>query len=580
MSTKKLSEIYSSNPADAFNGAEIIEVTQGGVTKGGTIQQVADFIVVALNEVVAGPASATDSHFAQFDGATGKVLKDGGLSLDIDGSMAANSDSKVPSQKAVKTAIAQAIADLVSSSPTTLDTLNELAAALGNDANFAATMTTALGLKAPLNSPGLTGTPTAPTATAGTSTTQIATTAFVQAAVSAAGGGTVVSVDITPPPAGITASGGPITSFGSITLALANDLAGLEALSGTGVPIRTATDTWSQLEVDTDTNLTANSDSRLATQKAVKAYADALVGANDAMVYKGVIDCSSNPNYPAANQGDTYRVSVAGKIGGASGVNVEVADILMCLTDGTPAGTQASVGANWTIIQANIDGAVIGPASATDNRVAVFDGSTGKLIKDSGLTLSGSNTGDQTITLTGDVTGSGTGSFAATVANDAISNAKLANMANATIKGRTTAGTGDPEDLTAAQAAAILGQNVRPKETIYIACSDETTALTAGTAKVTFRMPYAFTLTEVRASLTTAQTSGNIFTINVKEAGTTIFSTKPTIDNTEKSTTTAATAAVISDTSLADDAEITVDIDQIGDGTAKGLKVMLIGYRA
>lgn len=71
-------------------------------------------------------------------------------------------------------------------------------------------------------------------------------------------------------------------------------------------------------------------------------------------------------------------------------------------------------------------------------------------------TNSGVNTGDQTITLTGDVGGSGTGSFAATIAADAVSNAKLANMATATFKGRTTAGTGDPEDLTVAQAKALL----------------------------------------------------------------------------------------------------------------------------
>ena len=72
------------------------------------------------------------------------------------------------------------------------------------------------------------------------------------------------------------------------------------------------------------------------------------------------------------------------------------------------------------------------------------------------LGLTGTNSGDQTITLTGDVTGSGTGSFTATVANDAITNAKLANMATATFKGRTTAGTGDPEDLTATQATSLL----------------------------------------------------------------------------------------------------------------------------
>lgn len=114
---------------------------------------------------------------------------------------------------------------------------------------------------------------------------------------------------------------------------------------------------------------------------------------------------------------------------------------------------------------------------------------------------------------------------------------------------------------------------------IIVAASDETTALTTGSAKATFRMPYAFTVTGVRASLTTAQTSGSIFTVDINEGGTSILSTKLTIDNTEKTSTTAATPTVVSDANLADDAEITIDIDQVGDGTAKGLKVTLIGYQ-
>lgn len=206
-----------------------------------------------------------------------------------------------------------------------------------------------------------------------------------------AGAGTVTSVGVTAPASGITVSGGPVTTAGSITLALANDLAALEALASTGVPNRTGADTWTQLAVDSSTALGA-SNTTLPTQGAVKGYVDA------------------------------KRVQV-----------------------------------------------------------------------------------------------------------------------------------------------------------IPIACSDETTALTAGTAKVTFRMPFAFTLTAVRASLTTAQTSGAVFTVDINEAGVSILSTKLTIDNTEKSSVTAATAPVMSDTALADDAEITIDIDQVGDGTAKGLKVYLIG---
>jgi hypothetical protein len=115
---------------------------------------------------------------------------------------------------------------------------------------------------------------------------------------------------------------------------------------------------------------------------------------------------------------------------------------------------------------------------------------------------------------------------------------------------------------------------------LVVAASDESTALTTGTAKITFRMPRAVTLTAVRASLTTAQASGNIFTVDINEAGTSILSTKLTIDNTEKTSTTAVTPPVISDTALADDAEMTIDIDQIGNGTATGLKVTLIGTRA
>lgn len=90
--------------------------------------------------------------------------------------------------------VSTAVADLVDSAPTTLDTLNELAAALGDDPNFATTVTDSIALKAPLASPALTGTPTAPTATSGTNTTQLATTAFVQSAVGAAGGGDVSKV--------------------------------------------------------------------------------------------------------------------------------------------------------------------------------------------------------------------------------------------------------------------------------------------------------------------------------------------------------------------------------------------------
>lgn len=112
---------------------------------------------------------------------------------------------------------------------------------------------------------------------------------------------------------------------------------------------------------------------------------------------------------------------------------------------------------------------------------------------------------------------------------------------------------------------------------IPLVCSDETTPLTTGLNKFVIRLPFAMELLEVRASLTTAQATGSIFTVDINENGASILSTKLTIDNTEKTSTTATTPPVISDTALADDAEISVDIDQVGDGTATGLKVWLIG---
>jgi len=113
-----------------------------------------------------------------------------------------------------------------------------------------------------------------------------------------------------------------------------------------------------------------------------------------------------------------------------------------------------------------------------------------------------------------------------------------------------------------------------------IACSDETTALTTGTAKVTFRMPYAYTLDSVRASLTGAGGSSGTTTIDINEAGSTILSTKITIDYGDLTSVGASAAPVISDSGLGDNAQMTIDIDAVtGDADETGLKVYLIGNK-
>jgi len=153
-------------------------------------------------------------------------------------------------------------------------------------------------------------------------------------------------------------------------------------------------------------------------------------------------------------------------------------------------------------------------------------------------------------------------------ASAAIAYSKL-NLSSSIVSGDIVDGTIALADIsTAAKTEALI-----------FAVSDETTALTAGTSAGVFRMPYGFTLTAVRASVTTAGT-GSVITVDINESGTSILSTKLTIDATEKTSTTAATAAVISDTALADDAEITIDIDTVDSGgVGAGLKVYLIGYQ-
>lgn len=136
-------------------------------------------------------------------------------------------------------------------------------------------------------------------------------------------------------------------------------------------------------------------------------------------------------------------------------------------------------------------------------------------------------------------------------------------------------GSGSVTSVNDSTGAAIV------ETPLICACSDETTALVIGAGKVTFRMPFKCILTEVpSASLTVAQTSGSTFTVDINKNGTTIFTTRITIDNTEKTTATAAVAAVLTTapafTAFAKDDEVTIDLDQIGDGTAKGLKVLLL----
>lgn len=171
------------------------------------------------------------------------------------------------------------------------DSLNDTSVTLAASAHVVNVLYQQVNLKAPLASPALTGTPTAPTAAASTNNTQIATTAFVQSLV------------------------------------------------------------------------------------------NSKIAAADAMIYKGTIGTGGTvTELPTTHStGWTYKVITAGTYAGQT---CEVGDMIICLNDGT-----AAANADWTVIQTNIDGAVVGPASAVSGRIATFDGATGKAIKDSGFTI-------------------------------------------------------------------------------------------------------------------------------------------------------------------------------------------------
>ena len=119
-----------------------------------------------------------------------------------------------------------------------------------------------------------------------------------------------------------------------------------------------------------------------------------------------------------------------------------------------------------------------------------------------------------------------------------------------------------------------LKETIDSGEFMTLALSDETTILTTGTSKLTFRAPFAMELTSIpRASLNVASTDSMVY-VDINKNGTSILSTILAIDQNETTSKTAVTPAVLSTTSIADDDIITFDIDKMGT-TAKGLKVTL-----
>lgn len=438
---------------------------------------------------VVGPASATDGALALFDGTTGKLLKTSGVTT---ASFASASHTHTQSD----------VTSLVSD----------------------------LALKAPLVSPTFTGTPVAPTASPGTNTTQIATTAFVTAAVAVGGGGgggisdgdkgditvsgtgTVWTIDPTTvtnaklanmaanrlkgrPNSG---TGGPedlTASQVKAILAIAtSDVTGLDAaLSGKASTAHThaqadvtnlVTDLAAKQPLDTD--LTTIAGLTATTDNFIQSKASAWASRTVAQVKTDLGLTGTNSGDETASTILTKLLTVDGAgsgidadlLGGNSSAAFALASHTHAAADiasGTIATARLGTGTansssylrgdqTWATLAAG-SGDVTGPASSVDNEIALFDSTTGKLIKrstqtgiikaTSGVISAIAETGSIGDVLRGDGTFGGVTTGA--LAGNAVTNAKLADMATATIKGRVTAGTGSPEDLTVAQARTVLG---------------------------------------------------------------------------------------------------------------------------
>ena len=167
------------------------------------------------------------------------------------------------------------------------------------------------------------------------------------------------------------------------------------------------------------------------------------------------IDCSANPNYPASDAGDTYIVTVAGKIGGASGEDVTIGDMIICKTT-TPAGTQATVGSKFFIVQSNIHDAtttVKGYVQLATTAEATTGSNGTKAVVPSGLQAS---IDAQTVKLTGNQTVAGKKTFSTVPASsqDASAGTDLVRKSQMDTALATKANDGDVVKLTGNQTVA------------------------------------------------------------------------------------------------------------------------------
>jgi hypothetical protein len=395
-----------------------------------------------------------------------------------------------------------------------------------------------LAAKAPLASPAFTGTPTAPTAALGTNTTQLATTAFIQAAIAAL----------------LNSAPGALDTLDELAAALGDDanFAATMTAALAGKAAVSHTHPASQISDSTAAGRSMLTAANAAAQTALlNAFTSAL---------KGLVPASGGGTTNYLRADGTWAAPPGGGATGTTFYNG---------TGGTLArGTPIALGAfdagsgNPGMAAADADGAGLMPCIGILG-AAVNAGASGIPVitggEITGLDTSAWTLGDKLYVSTA----------------GALTNVRptAGFIQSVAVVSRVDAAAG--EIIVALEEAGELYTEVLER-----AISDEVTNLGAGTAKLTFRMPFGFNLTGIRASVNTAPV-GSAITVGVNLTGIgSILSTDLTIDDGEKTSVTAAVPAVISVATLADDAEITVDIDTVGSTTpGKGLKLLMLGYR-
>ena len=265
------------------------------------------------------------------------------------------------------------VANVIDAAPAALNTLSELAASLGDDANYAATVTTALSLKSPLASPTFTGIPAAPTAIKTTDTTQLATTAHVKLV--AADYAPLASPSITGVPTAPTATTDTDTTQLATTafvLAQASDTT--PVMDDTAAVVGT-----SERYTRGDHVHPINPVIQTNTDAAVASAAAALISENNA----ATSETNAATSYDEFD--DRYLGDKASNPSLDNDGNALLTGALYWNT--TDDEMRVYTGSVWYTAYLPAESAVVGPASAVDERVAVFDGTSGKLIKDGGKTI-------------------------------------------------------------------------------------------------------------------------------------------------------------------------------------------------